>query len=140
MIVVPPGCTNHHHKLAIFLYDRRRHGAEHSFVRFDLVSRSTGHTKHIWNTGLRAEIVHLIVEEEAEPPTTTLEPNQPLRVVVTATAFPCASTIEKCVVSSDSYPGILPGFTSVLGVALSGLKVLILSVMYWSSMSVLTGI
>ena len=49
----------------------------------------------------------------------TLLPNELLSVVVIATAFPFASTTERCVVSGLSEGGILPDETNTEGVALS---------------------
>src|SRR6185369_7571087 len=60
------------------------------------------------------------------PFTNTLLPNPPFKVVVTATALPSASTIEKWVVSSCSLITITPGVIPVTGVACVGLKLLIL--------------
>ena len=42
----------------------------------------------------------------------TVNPNDEFIVVVTDTAFPKLSTIEKCVVSSDSFMTIFPLFIS----------------------------
>ncbi|MNT74346.1 hypothetical protein D3C72_2131570 [compost metagenome] len=68
-----------------------------------------------------------LFNKKPAPLTTTVEPYDPFNVVVTETAFPALSTIEKCVVSSCSATLNIPALISLLGVARAQLKPDILS-------------
>ena len=47
-------------------HDGRRHGRERSVTRPDRVGWTLDQPEHVWRAGLGREVVHLVVEEEAQ--------------------------------------------------------------------------